>query len=162
MPIQFATDPSMTGDVRMRVLDNDGLEQQIINEELDSFIEVEWKITGPHFWAYALNDSVWRVRIGVESFGPAREHAFPPAGQPIHTVNARDFDSVDVATQTVSWKTQVRVPDDVYDADVVYKPAAAIDFKVDSAIPALVVQVAGFAEGDIFQTREDPDEPAGN
>ena len=162
MPIQFATDPNMTGDVRMRVLDNDGLERQIINEELDSFIEVEWKVDGPHFWAYALGNSTWRVRVGVESFGPAREHAFPPANQPAHLVPATSFDSIDVANQTVTWKTRVRVPDDVYDADVVYKPAAAIDFRVDPAIPALVVQVAGFAEGDIFQTREDPDEPAGN
>ncbi len=84
MPIRFATDPSVTGDVRMRVLDNDGLVQPIINEALDSFSAVEWEITGPHFWAYASNDSVRRVRVG-----PAREHAFPPPGQPAHRVRAK-------------------------------------------------------------------------
>jgi hypothetical protein len=150
----------MTGEVRMRVLDNDGLEQQIIDEERPSLIEVEWRITGPHFWAYAIGNSRWRVRVGVESFGPTEEFAFPQTPQP-KIVPATDFDNLDLGNQAVSWKTRILVPDDVYNADVIYKPAAAVDFRVDPLIPVLAVQVAGFAEGNIFQTREDPDVPAG-
>lgn len=157
MQIQPLLDP-MAGDVTMAVLDNDGFEKQIIDENLPSAFRVVWEVRGPAYWAYAIGDSVWRIRIGVESFGPATEHSFPTAGTPAHTVAAIDGDVDDVA-KVVRWTTEVPVPAHVYDTDVVYKAVAAVDFKVDPLIDPLAAPVAGFAEGSVFQTKEDPQSP---
>lgn len=159
MPMQLIPQPG-NGDVKLTVLDNDGLEAAIINEERPSAFRVEWEVTGPFYWAYTLGNSVWRVRIGVESIGPAPELAFPPRNQPAHEVKASNFVDIDHVNKRVRWRTQINVPDDVYDADVVYKPAAALDFSLDGLVGfPLAVQVAGFSEGNVFQAREDPDEP---
>ena len=158
MTLQIKNFGPVTGDVSMLVLDNDGHEQAIIDQSLASGFRVRWQVTGQLFWAYVIGNSQWRVRIGVESFGPAQEHSFPPAAGPPHFV-AANAASINFAAETATWATEVPVPPGVYDSDVVYKAVAAVDFRVDPLIVPVAVPVAGFAEGTVFQTQQDPTPP---
>lgn len=159
MTMQFATDSQMSGDVAVRVLDNDGDERFIINEEAPTQVLVRWKITGPHYWAYAIGNATWRVRVKFESIGPGADLTIPAQGAPAHTVAAPNTFSLDAATDSAEWRTVLTMPTDGFGADQVYKPVAVVDFRADPAIVATEVQVAGFAEYPLILTREDPDSP---